>query len=124
MGLKRYVKKVRKAVTKTVEKVTKPILKPLRRPVDKLLKYAGYLNPITAPFLVMRDTAKKAFTPDVDIDIPPDVENPLPAPSATEANLELVIGARRKRANRGSLKIERTARTSNVPRGTSVNLPR
>lgn len=121
MGLKRYVKKVRKAVTKTVKKVTKPILKPLRRPVDKLLEYGGYLNPMTAPFLVMRDTAK-ALTP--DIDIPADVENPLPAPSATEANLELVIGARRKRANRGSLKIERTARTSNVPRGTSVNLPR
>lgn len=123
MGLKRYVKKARKAVTKTVEKVTKPILKPLRRPVDKLLEYAGYLNPVTAPFFAIRDTAK-ALTPDVDIDIPPDVENPLPAPSATEANLELVIGARRKRANRGSLKIERTARTSNVPRGTSVNLPR
>lgn len=119
MGLKRYVKKVRKAVKKTVKKVTKPILKPLRRPVDKLLEYGGYLNPMTAPFLAMRDAAK-ALTP--DIDIPP--ENPLPAPSATEANLELVIGARRKRANRGSLKIERTARTSNVPSGTSVNLPR
>lgn len=108
MGLKRYIKKARKVV-------------------KRITKYAGYLNPMTAPFFLMRDTAKaaaKALTPDVDIDIPPDVENPLPPPSATEANLELVIGARRKRANRGSLKIERTARTSNVPRSTSVNLPR
>lgn len=99
MGLKRYVKKIRKVMLRHNKRMTKPIIKPLRKAV-------------------------KALIPDVNIDIPEAVENPLPAPSATEANLELVIGARRKRANRGSLRIERTARTSSVPSGTSVNLPR